>query len=329
MPKTFDQRMTPWALWARRFALFSVQFIAAGILLHRFGPLATPVLLNMLLVGFGAALVAVVLAIVAFAKIWRTGEAGLTAGVFACLIGLGVIAWPAAYAPAAFKLPPINDVTTDTATPPKFVALAKLRDEGANPAGYQGARIASLQTSLYPDIKPMLVTRPLIESFELTREIVRRLKWTVVAERPPQPGVGPAKGTASGEIEAEAKTSIMGFRDDVVIRFTGEQDKTRIDIRSASRYGTRDLGRNAQRVRALMKELHTRLDLGIPLDVEIGRRKDFRSKLLRGRDRVSEAPRTQPNPSQPASRRERAQKPEPPSRDEGRARDKRRRQQEE
>jgi hypothetical protein len=47
----------------------------------------------------------------------------------------------------------------------------------------------------------------------------------------------------------------MGFRDDVVIRIAPLGQGTRIDMRSASRFGNHDLGANASRVRSLLEDL--------------------------------------------------------------------------
>ena len=77
-------------------------------------------------------------------------------------------------------------------------------------------------------------------------------KWRVVVDRPPQPG------RRDGQIEAVARTPIMGFRDDVAIRVRPEDDGARIDVRSASRYGRHDLGTNASRIRGLLEEIDAR-----------------------------------------------------------------------
>jgi hypothetical protein len=48
----------------------------------------------------------------------------------------------------------------------------------------------------------------------------------------------------------------MGFRDDVVVRVTALRDGTsRVDVRSASRYGSHDFGANARRVTALLADI--------------------------------------------------------------------------
>ena len=56
-------------------------------------------------------------------------------------------------------------------------------------------------------------------------------------------------------IEATARSPIMGFRDDVVIRISPMGQGTRIDVRSASRVGTHDLGANASRIRSLLEDI--------------------------------------------------------------------------
>ena len=58
-----------------------------------------------------------------------------------------------------------------------------------------------------------------------------------------------------GVIELVARTPIMGFRDDVVIRVAPSEDGARIDVRSASRYGTHDFGANAARIRSLLEDI--------------------------------------------------------------------------
>jgi len=73
-------------------------------------------------------------------------------------------------------------------------------------------------------------------------------KWTVLLKRAPE-------GRRDGQIEAVARTPIMGFRDDIVVRVRPVPDGSRIDVRSSSRYGTFDFGTNAERIRRLMIDI--------------------------------------------------------------------------
>ena len=94
-------------------------------------------------------------------------------------------------------------------------------------------------------------------------KVITKRKWRVVDARPPQGGALPPVDTRAppepaprdGFIEAIARTPILGFRDDVVVRVRPTSDGTRIDVRSASRYGRHDLGTNAARVRNLISDI--------------------------------------------------------------------------
>ena len=60
---------------------------------------------------------------------------------------------------------------------------------------------------------------------------------------------------SSGRIEATHTTRWFGFVDDVAVRLTPWGSGTRIDVRSVSRSGIGDAGRNADRIRSFLKEL--------------------------------------------------------------------------
>lgn len=321
--QTASALTTPLALWARRLTLFALQLVIVAVLLHRFAAFPTPALLGTFKLAMALGAAAIVLALLALRAVWREGGKGVGAALTGALFGLGLCAWPVALLPVTLRVPALPDISTDTQTPPQLRELAKLREPGANPSAYQAERFAKLQAETYPDIRTMVVTRPGQESFDLTREIIRRMKWVEVVARPP------ANATATAEIEARSMTPVLGFRDDVVIRLKGERDKTRIDIRSTSPYGQHDLGRNAERVRALMQELHIRLDLGVPLEPEqVAKRRRIRKKLLeQARGPVTAGqPDTRAGQSPPSGARGRARTPEPRSPDENPAPGKRRRQ---
>ncbi|MGC1325745.1 MAG: DUF1499 domain-containing protein, partial [Xanthobacteraceae bacterium] len=74
----------------------------------------------------------------------------------------------------------------------------------------------------------------------------------------------PASTARDGIIEAVARTPILGFRDDVVVRVRPTVDGARIDVRSASRYGRNDLGTNASRVSNLIDNIDDVLSAPVP-----------------------------------------------------------------
>jgi len=60
-------------------------------------------------------------------------------------------------------------------------------------------------------------------------------------------------------VEAVAKSFLLGFESDVVIRLVEEENGTLVDMRSNSRWGPHDLGSNAQRIEEFMKDLDAAL----------------------------------------------------------------------
>jgi len=164
-------------------------------------------------------------------------------------VSLALLAYPAYLGIKAYRLPWIYDITTDPIDPPRFEALARLRVRDANPTTYAGLYAADQQRSAYPDVGPLGTNATAQAAYDAALAVVNKRRWRVVDARPPQ------AGRREGRIEAVARTPIMGFRDDVVIRVRAETDGARIDARSSSRYGSFDFGTNAARVRGLMNDI--------------------------------------------------------------------------
>jgi uncharacterized protein (DUF1499 family) len=319
MSQTFPTFPTPFARWSRIVAVFAVQMILLGVLLHRFTSLPTPVALNLFKAAVVCATIALALGFIAIVVIWRRGRSGSWAAATGVIVGLAIFAWPLAYLPFALKLPAINDVTTDPIAPPRFITLAKMRAKDANRVDYGGAPVAKLQVDHYSDLKPVVIQRPITEMFDIVGVVARRLKWTVVTQEPAQGRGRP------GYIEAVSRTLIIGFYDDVVVRLDGDQKETRIDIRSASRYGTHDLGRNASRVRGFYRELQAQLDSSLPGGERRRRRRgplDAVPKRQKGAPVASQAQPTARGQAQPAAQRGLQPKEKLRPKGEARARDK-------
>lgn len=247
------------ARWTSRIAVFSAVVLGTAAFLHRLFGLPTPIAENLVGMAFVGAGVSLLMAVAATAGIWRTGRPGTARVVFATLISLGLISWPLVFAPQYNSLPNINDVTTDTSNPPPFDQIAKQRQAGSNPVTYPGPDFAHKQLAAYPDIRPIEIDRPADEVFGLAAEAVKRLKMEIVHQEAPDLDAG-----RPGYIEIADRTLILGLQEDVVLRVAGDEQSARLDVRSASRYGGHDLGRNADRVRLLLKEVVTVMESTVP-----------------------------------------------------------------
>ena len=254
-----EQPVSRFAVWSRRVAFFSLAATFIAIIIVRSGALDIVPALSTLAGALVLALVAILLALAAGVVIWRDGTGGLQHAFAGFAIGLALIGYPLYLGVKAYKLPAIYDVTTDPIDPPRFEAIARLRPRDAHPVTYAGLYTAELQHAAYSDIEPDLTDSSPQEAYNAALKVITKRKWHIVDARPPQPS--PAR---EGRIEAIARTMILGFRDDVVVRVRATPDGARIDVRSASRYGRHDLGGNAARVRALMEDIDDVLSAGEP-----------------------------------------------------------------
>ena len=121
----------------------------------------------MLAVSIAGALVGLIMAMVALARIWVRGTLGVGTALTAFCICLAMLAGPLWHLPSLLFKPRINDIVTDPATPPAFVVLRGARPSGANAYDYPGADFARKQIKAYPDIRPMTLERSREETYDL------------------------------------------------------------------------------------------------------------------------------------------------------------------
>lgn len=160
---------------------------------------------------------------------------GMLMPMLALVVALAVLYGPLEFRRQARAFPPINDITTDTENPPRYMT---------QPRPYPGADFARQQRAAYPDLLPVLIPVPPAAAFKKAVAAAEAMGWEVV-------GVDASAGT----IEAVDTTKFFGFKDDIAIRVTATADGSKIDIRSKSRVGRGDVGTNAQRIRAYSERL--------------------------------------------------------------------------
>lgn len=192
--------------------------------------------------GLASALIgSAALVVSSLQRLWQTV---IISGV-AVTIGVTAFAIPYSWKQTADRVPKIHDISTDTANPPRFVAIVPLRKDAPNPAGYGGAEIADKQAQAYPDLKTLPLPLPPDQAFNLALEAAHRMGWRIAAAVP-----------AEGRIEASDTTFWFGFIDDIVIRIRPDGNGSLLDIRSVSRVGLSDVGTNADRIRRFIKKLN-------------------------------------------------------------------------
>jgi uncharacterized protein (DUF1499 family) len=151
----------------------------------------------------------------------------------------------------ARQVPPIHDITTDSQDPPAFVSILPLRKDASNPSEYGGPDIAAQQEKAYPELRPLFLKMPLKEAFSKALVSARDMRWQFVDSNEDE-----------GRIEATDTTLWFGFKDDVVVRIRAEGQGSRIDVRSVSRVGKSDVGTNARRIQAYLRNIIQRTTPG-------------------------------------------------------------------
>lgn len=265
---------TGWARMAQSLAVFAFEVVLISLVLLRFHLAPLKAGFAALCAGLLVAGVALLCAVIAFQVIWRKGERGFGRAFSGFLLASLVLGPAAIAASLALSVPAIVDVTTDTLDPPPLAYAARSRAADANATAY-APELAAYQREALPQIQSILLDVPPDDIRKIALRLMREKRWQVVGDlrfgemaarlRLPdgiREGDGepadPAGRRLGDRIEAIASSSLLGTTDDIALRIRGENGKTRIDMRSAARYGAYDFGANARHVQSFMAELRDR-----------------------------------------------------------------------
>ena len=184
-------------------------------------------------------LVGIIGLIVVLSKGRKAERGSLAIGV---VVGVVILAMMGPY--LLTSVPPIHNITTDTADPPAFDKIVAMRGEGSNPLAYNAEELAPQQQAAYPDLAPLALSEPAEQVLRKAAGVLGTLGIEVV-------NISEEKLI----VEGTATTRWFGFKDDVVVRVRADGDGSLVDVRSVSRVGVSDLGVNAKRIRAILDGL--------------------------------------------------------------------------
>ncbi|WP_201536753.1 DUF1499 domain-containing protein [Psychrobacter immobilis] len=211
--------------------------------LYKYGMVDLGTIFTGLKFGVFAGIAALILLV--FQIVFKRKTVTLGSTIVAVVLSAIAIAMPLSMINKGKNAPPIHDISTDLVNPPEFVAIAPLRADAPNPVAYDGIETAQQQRDAYPDLKTLTYTQSQPELMEATEQAVNNLGWELVNS-----------DANKGIIEATDTTMWFGFKDDVVVRITDNGSERLVDIRSKSRVGGSDLGKNAERVATFIDELN-------------------------------------------------------------------------
>lgn len=225
-------------------SLIAVLLVALAGPLYKFGVIDLATAFTGFKFGVFAGIAALIL--LAIQLLFKRNTASIGSVLISAVLAITAIAIPLSMMNTAKNVPPIHDISTDLVNPPAFVAIAPLRADAPNPAAYDGIETAEQQRIGYPDLQTLRYDQTQPELIAASTQAIENLGWELV-------NIDADKGI----VEATDTTAWFGFKDDVVVRVTDNENERLVDIRSKSRVGGSDLGKNAARVHNFIDELNS------------------------------------------------------------------------
>jgi uncharacterized protein (DUF1499 family) len=204
-----------------------------------------------------AAMAGGLIAIVALLLARRGGRRGLVGrNILALVVALLFVSYLGNLIMMARSVPAIHDVATNLNDLPQFSVL-DVRDDNLENVPDNGdprlkvldpeSRWKALHRQAYGDLRPVRLNMSVPEVIARAERLARERGWEI-AKVDPQAGI----------LEATHTSFFFRFKDDVVLRaraYAEAKGGTEVDMRSISRVGGSDVGMNAKRIRAFLKDL--------------------------------------------------------------------------
>lgn len=238
-------RTSKWAIWARRLGSFALPLAIIPVFLHRERIISSDDFHIIELVAAGFAVLALLLALGAFARLWVTGDQGWSRaamGLFfslICLAPMALVGW------FALRSPAVTDVSTTFADPPALVSVVSRVSTPEQRAEIEAA-FPNARTRTYPIAAEQM--------FGIVEQMAAANGWEPRARR------APSHPLDQGSLNAIA-TTLLGWRDEVAVRVRGTPLGSTIDLRSAAAHSWSDLGENGRRIEQFLLALDQRITL--------------------------------------------------------------------
>lgn len=233
-------RTSRWAVWARRLSALALPLCVLPVLLHRGRVITSDNFMAIEAIALLLAALGLVMAVVAYVRLWFTGDQGWWKATLAvllsaiCLVPAGYFGW------GAMHDPEFPDVTTDVANPPDLISPAPAHTVSAAQEQRIETAFPNAQSRNYPIAAP--------QTYDVVLGLIQARGWDIRARRKP------ATELDTGVINALAMTP-LGFQQEVAVRIAGSADGTTIAARSVSLSSYFQFGDNGQRIEELMLDL--------------------------------------------------------------------------
>jgi len=250
---------------SRKLGSISLALAVTAFLAKRFGMIDADVFVLSLMAAAAIALLATILALYAFNRIWTRGGPGVPAALTGTLFALLALA-PSVLLVGLLTLHPgTHDLSTDRERPPDIKAEVVLTrqpflawfdsalQKHVWPAiallkGGQETAVAE-EASLYPDIVSRRYRITTAQLHAAGVKAMEGLSWTIVDELPPD------LLDAATRLQAEGTSQLLGLKTDIVLRIEPDPVGALLDVRARSRTPLRDLSGNVDHIRSVFAEI--------------------------------------------------------------------------
>ena len=236
-------RTSRWAIWARRLGSVAIPLVIISVLLHRFRLITSDLFLVAAVAAGLVALIAVLTALIALARLWQTGDRGWGSALAGLLFGALSLAPYAWYGSLTLRYPAVTDIATADRGPMPLVF-----EPGTQAMPAPKMLSAEAMAKTFPNVETRSYPLGLVPTFGLIRAMVDDRGWDVRLLREPEPGSG------LGQLNAQIVT-LPGWREEIVIRVTGNLTTSTVDMRSASLNALHDFGSNGSRIEDFLAAL--------------------------------------------------------------------------
>lgn len=257
-----EARWSRAARWSRRLAVLALAVAVIGLGSHNFGLIETPVFIWTLFVAAALAIAALLLVAAGFQRVWYSGDRGGADLTLAVVLSSLLLAPFCVAGWLGLSHPALNDVTTDLDDPPAFRVAQTFRLPPMNPLTLPTPQSRADQERAYPELTGRRYGAAFDQITAAVETLMQQQGWKILSAMP-------ENGELEITVEAMGRLPIIALPFDVAVRITDEGNAAYVDMRSASRFGGRDMGTNAGIVSGFLKDLDAQVSaLAAPTPAE-------------------------------------------------------------
>jgi len=229
-------RTSKWAIWARRLGSLAVPLVVLPVLMHRERIIESPGFLVAMAFAAVVGVLAVLVGLVALARLWHTGDIGWGRAIAGLLLGLACLAPFFWYGHLALS----NPLATDIATIDRG-ELPLIFEPGMTDLPPPRLLTVQQRQRFFPNATTRTYPLDPAQLFVLVERLVAAQGWDVRLRR--EPGLAGEPGRINARI-----VTLLGWREEAVLRVAPIAGGSAVDMRSVSLAAPSDFGANGRRI---------------------------------------------------------------------------------